>query len=43
MKKDMMETKAALESTVKLHKESVRKRRGIEAEISVSARVILCD
>ena len=35
MKKDMMETKSALENTVKLHKESVRKQRSIEAEIMV--------
>jgi hypothetical protein len=36
MKKDMMETRAALENTVKLHKESVHKQRAIEAEITVS-------
>ena len=35
MKKDMMETKGELESTVKLHKESVRKQRSIEFEITV--------
>ena len=36
MKRDMMETRAALENTVKLHKESVHKQRAIEAEITVS-------
>lgn len=36
MKKDMMETRTALENTVKLHKESVHKQRSIEAEITVS-------
>ena len=35
MKKDMMETKGALESTVKLHKESLRQQRSIEFEITV--------
>ena len=40
MKKDMMETRTALENTVKLHKESVHKQRGIEAEITVSHCII---
>ena len=31
-----METRTALENTVKLHKESVHKQRSIEAEITVS-------
>lgn len=31
-----METRTALENTVKLHKESIHKQRGIEAEITVS-------
>lgn len=31
----MMETKGALESTVKLHKESLRQQRSIEFEITV--------
>ena len=41
MKKDMMETRTALENTVKLHKESVHKQRGIEAEITVSHCIII--
>lgn len=35
MRRDMMETRTALESTVKLHKESVQKQRSIELEIMV--------
>lgn len=35
MRKNMMETKAAMEETVKLHRESVQGARSIEAEIEV--------
>lgn len=35
MQKDMLETKGALEHTVKHHKESVKKTRAIENQISV--------
>ena len=41
MRKDMLETKSALESTVKLHKESVQKARGIEIEIEVGETLSL--
>ena len=40
MKKDMMETRAALENTVKLHKESMQKQRTIEAEITVGHTIL---
>ena len=36
MQKDMYETKGALESTIKEHKDSVKKARLVESDISVS-------
>ena len=37
----MLETKSALESTVKLHKESVQKARGTEIEIEVGGNPVI--
>lgn len=36
MQKDMLEMREALERTVKYHKDSVKKARGVESKINVS-------
>lgn len=36
MQKDMLETKVALENTIKLHKDSIKQSRRIEGGIQVS-------
>ena len=40
MRKNMMETKAAMQETVKLHRESVQGARSIEAEIEVRMQLL---
>lgn len=42
MQKDMLETKVALENTIKQHKDSIKQSRRIENGIQVSFVHLLC-